>query len=158
MATPHDATAIAEIYNAHVDRRDCTMDLDHWAGEAVAERIRDSHVREAWLTAAEGDAVQGWAVVRPYSDRRGYRTTCEISLYIRPERTSCGIGQALFDQLVGRACQLDYHLAISRIFAANDGSIRFHRRNGFTIAGTLHEAGYIDGKWIDVVIMERVLG
>lgn len=156
-AVESDGPAIAAIYNAHIDRGDCTMDLVHWQPEEVSRRIVELDPREAWLAAVEQQTVVGWGAVRKYSPRGGYRTCCETSIYVTPEATGGGIGQALMDALLARSVALGYHLVVVRIFADNRRSLRFHERNGFANVGILHEAGLIDGKWIDVAILEKLL-
>lgn len=156
-AMEDDSSSIAEIYNRHIDRGDCTMDLEHWRPGDVRQRIVDIDPREAWIVATEQDAVVGWGAVRKYSPRAGYRTCCETSIYVAPEATGRGIGQQLIDALVAQCQALDYHLIVVRIFADNRRSRAFHERNGFSTVGILSEAGQINGRWIDVAILQRVL-
>lgn len=156
-AVQADGAAIAAIYNAHIDRRDCTMDLEHWQADVVTQRIVDLDPREAWIVAAEQDAVVGWGAVRKYSPRAGYRNCCETSIYVAPDVTGQGIGQRLIEALLSECQSLGYHLVVVRIFADNRRSRAFHERNGFSTVGILHEAGQINGQWIDVAILQRLI-
>jgi len=41
------------------------------------------------------------------------------------------------------------------IFPENSASIEIHKRCGFRIVGTREKLGSMDGRWRDVVLMER---
>jgi phosphinothricin acetyltransferase len=41
------------------------------------------------------------------------------------------------------------------IFPENEASIALHKRAGFRIVGTRERLGQMDGRWRDVVLMER---
>lgn len=36
--------------------------------------------------------------------------------------------------------------------------MRLYERYGFTTVGVYHEQGMLHGKWVDVIIMEKILG
>jgi phosphinothricin acetyltransferase len=46
---------------------------------------------------------------------------------------------------------------IAGVDADNEGSIRFHERLGFTKAAHLREVGFKFGRWLDLVLMQRIL-
>ena len=46
---------------------------------------------------------------------------------------------------------------MAKILAVNETSIRFHRRFGFEIVGQQRAIGYLNGRWYDVVILQRIL-
>lgn len=41
--------------------------------------------------------------------------------------------------------------------AYNTAGIALYTRTGFTRVGIFHEQGQLDGEWVDVVIMEKLL-
>ena len=47
---------------------------------------------------------------------------------------------------------------IARIVGGHDASIALHEKVGFEIVGTEKEVGRKQGRWLDVVVMERLLG
>lgn len=46
---------------------------------------------------------------------------------------------------------------VAAIDGANDGSIRFHERNGFRLVGRLPGVGTKHGRPLDLVLMQRDL-
>lgn len=47
---------------------------------------------------------------------------------------------------------------VAGIDAANAGSIRMHERLGFERAGLLREVGRKFDRWLDLVLMQRLVG
>jgi phosphinothricin acetyltransferase len=46
---------------------------------------------------------------------------------------------------------------VGAIDAANAGSIGLHQRLGFEHAGTVRQAGFKFGRWLDVAFYQRIL-
>ena len=42
-------------------------------------------------------------------------------------------------------------------FPWNTAGMALYRRRGFHTVGTYHEQGLLDGRWVDVVLMEKIL-
>jgi phosphinothricin acetyltransferase len=43
-------------------------------------------------------------------------------------------------------------------FPTNTPGMRLYHRHGFITVGTYHEQGLLEGRWVDVVAMEKMLG
>ena len=63
-------------------------------------------------------------------------------------------GQAELFELTAEDGRRGYTLEV-RI--SNAGAIRLYERLGFTTVGVYREQGWLDGAWVDVVIMEKLL-
>ncbi len=152
-----DAEAIREIYNHEVAGSTVTFDL---VPRTLAEQ-------EAWLTARsgahtvlvghDGPAIVGFASLSPYRDRPAYSTTVEDSIYVHRDRHGEGIGRTLLGALVETAGAHGFHTMIGRIVGGHEASIALHRSVGFTVVGTEREVGRKFGRWLDVVVMQRML-
>ncbi len=70
----------------------------------------------------------------------------------------CGVGSALLTTLLVEARRLGYHKLVLAAFPANAAGLRLYRRFGFREVGVYREQGLLDGRWVDVVVMERLLG
>ena len=55
------------------------------------------------------------------------------------------------------AGQHGFHTVIARIVGGHDASIALHKRLGFDEVGIEREVGRKFGKWLDVVVMQRLL-
>ncbi|MGK2957600.1 MAG: N-acetyltransferase family protein [Acidimicrobiales bacterium] len=158
LAQIDDAEAIRAIYNLEVTTSTATFDL-------VERTLKD---QQAWLVARSGahttlvavddaGAVVGFAAFSPYRDRPAYRTTVEDSVYVRRDHHGQGIGQLLLAELVEAAAMSGFHAMMARIVGDHEASIALHKGQGFTIVGTEREVGRKFSRWLDVVIMQRLL-
>ena len=157
LATVADAEAIRSIYNVEVLESTVTFDL-------VPRSLEE---QERWLTArsgahavlvAERDRdVIGFASLSPYRDRPAYSTTVEDSVYVHRAAQGEGVGRALLGALVDTATAHGFHAMMARSVGGHEASIALHRAHRFDIVGTEREVGRKMGRWLDVVVMERLL-
>src|SRR5262249_38800986 len=110
------------------------------------------------LVAVEGDGdVVGFASLSPYRPRPAYTPTVEDSVYVARDRRGAGVGRLLLGTLVELACDHGFHSVVARIVGGHDASIRLHTECGFATVGVEREVGRKFGKWLDVVVMQRML-
>ncbi len=118
----------------------------------------DQHGKSYPLLVAEADGqVVGWAALSPWSDRCAYKTTAEVSVYVEEGHQDRGIGARLMETLLEAGRQAGLHLAVARIVEGNPVSIRLHENIGFRTVGVMQEAGYKFGRYLDVIIMEKLM-
>ena len=152
-----DADAIRAIYNLEVAETTVTFDL-------VARSIDD---QQAWIdehsggypaiVAVDGAAVAGFASVSPYRPRPAYAPTVENSVYVRRDRQGAGVGKQLLGALVEVTREHGFHSMMARIVGGHEASIALHRSCGFAPVGVEREVGRKFGRWLDVVLMQRML-
>ena len=56
--------------------------------------------------------------------------------------------------MIAAAGTQGYHLLVGGIDAANRASIALHEQLGFTHAGTIREAGFKFGRWLDLAFYQ----
>jgi len=157
LATEADLPAINDIYNYYVLNSTCTFQTEPETSEDRA-RWFALHDELHPVTAAEIQGqVVGWASLSRYHARSAYRHTVEDSVYVREDLRSHGIGTALLKDLVERAKQLGHHSIVATISADQTGSIELHRRFNFLEAGHIREAGRKFDRWLDVILMQKML-
>jgi L-amino acid N-acyltransferase YncA len=157
LARADDAEAIRTIYNVEVTDSTVTFDL-------VPRSLED---QQAWLAAhsgaypaivaTAGGEVVGFAALSPYRSRPAYATTVEDSVYVRRDRRGNGYGRALLHELLALATGHGFHSVIGRIVGGHEPSIALHRACGFRLVGVEQEVGRKFGRWLDVVVMQRLL-
>lgn len=158
LARLDDAEPTARIYNREVLTTTVTFDL-------VARSLED---QRAWLAARSGahpavvaevdGAVVGFGCLWPYRDRPAYATSVEDSVYVDDAWRGQGVGGALLGELVGLATGHGFHAVMARIVGGHDASIALHRSCGFELVGIEREVGRKFGRWLDVALMQRLLG
>jgi len=158
-ATDLDLAAVLAIYNDVVATstaiyRDEPMGFDEY------EQWWRTRVAQGYpvLVAVSDDAVVGYATFGDFRAWPGYRFTVEHSVHVRSDQRGLGIGSLLVQALIERATQLGKHVMIAGVDAENAASIRFHERLGFESAAHLRQVGFKFGRWLDLVLMQRILG
>ena len=68
-----------------------------------------------------------------------------------------GIAGRLMTRLIELASKQDYHTMIGVIDAENAASIALHKSLGFKCGGTLRQAGFKFGRWLDVGFYQLIL-
>ena len=86
VAGPDEASGIAEIYTESILAMDSTMVLATVSTEYMRSKLDSLDPRETILAAYLKRAFVGWGLVKLYSDRPGYRLTCDTSLFLRMDR------------------------------------------------------------------------
>lgn len=158
LATLDDAEAIREIYNLEVTTSTATFDLvPRTLEEQRAWQAERSGARAVLVGVAEG-SVRGFGSLSPWRDRPAYATTVEDSVYVHRDHHGQGLGTALLGELVATATAHGFHACMARIVGGHEASIALHASCGFEVVGTEREVGRKFNRWLDVVVMERLLG
>jgi phosphinothricin acetyltransferase len=157
LATVNDAEAIRSIYNVEVLESTVTFDLVPRSLEEQQRWLTARSGAHAVLVAERGGDVIGFASLSPYRDRPAYSTTVEDSVYVHRDAQGAGVGKALLGALVDTATAHGFHAMMARIVGGHEASIALHRAHGFDVVGTEREVGRKMGRWLDVVVMQRLL-
>jgi phosphinothricin acetyltransferase len=156
-ASEDDAAPIAEIYNQGIEDRVATYET----------RLRSAEDQRAWLQSIasrypavvaqiDGEIV-GWAAAGPYRDRECYRGIGEFSMYVHRDWRGQGVGDLLLAALISEAERLGLWKLVSRIFPFNEASRALCRKHDFREVGVYEKHARLDGRWLDVVIVERLI-
>jgi L-amino acid N-acyltransferase YncA len=155
-----DAEAIRQIYNAEVTTTTVTFDIMPRSLADQVAYLSDRSGAHAVIVAADADdgTVVGYAALSPWRSKPAYATSVENSIYVHRDHQGRGIGRLLLDELTRVATARGFHAVFARIVGGHAASIRLHEAQGFEVVGTEREVGRKFGRWLDVVVMERLLG
>jgi L-amino acid N-acyltransferase YncA len=158
LVEARDADAIRTIYNREVVESTVTFDMVPRTLEEQRDWIAEHSGAHPALVAVEGDgAVIGFGSLTAYRPRPAYSPTVEDSVYVHPDHRGRGYGRRLLEELVQRGSDHGFHTVIARIVGHHEASIGLHARCGFEHAGTEREVGRKFNRWLDVVLMQRML-
>lgn len=157
QAGPDDAGAIAVIYNQGIEDRVATLESEPRTAEERRRWLAARGPRHPVLVAESGGEVVAWASLNPFNPRPAYDHVADFSIYIERGRRGRGVGGRLLAALVERAQALGYHKMVLAAFPFNKAGMALYERLGFTTVGVYREQGRLDGAWVDVILMERLL-
>jgi L-amino acid N-acyltransferase YncA len=158
LATPADAAPIAAIYapfcaqDSHV-----SFEVDPPGAEEMQRRITKTLAQWPWLVGEDDGAILGYVYACEHRERRAYRWSVDVSVYIQRQRRRTGLGRALYTSLFEVLKLQGYVNAYAGTSLPNEGSIGLHRSLGFEPVGVYSGVGFKGGAWHDVAWWQRLL-
>jgi len=157
LARLGDAEAIRTIYNREVTGSTVTFDLvPRTLADQEAWLVEHEGVHPAVVAESGGDVV-AFGSLAPYRSRPAYATTVEDSVYVRGDCRGLGLGRTILQELVRLGTMHGFHAVMARIVGGHEASIALHTACGFELVGIEREVGRKFGRWLDVVLMQRLL-
>jgi phosphinothricin acetyltransferase len=149
--TASDWPEVASVYAHGIATGDATFEE-----EVPTWRAWDaSHLGACRLVFVDDDEVLGWVALSPVSDRCAYQGVAEVSLYVAAGARGRGIGSDLLRRLIECSEAEGIWTLQAGIFPENVSSLGIHHRLGFRTVGTRERLGILNGRWRDVVLLER---
>jgi phosphinothricin acetyltransferase len=156
-ATLADVPAICDIHTQGIADRVATLDVEpHTLAEQV-EWLHRHGMRYPVIVAAQDAQIVGWASLNPFSSRAAYRFVADLSVYVERRWRGKGLGTILLHEIIARARALGYHKIVLSAFPSNTPGMRLYEKFGFRTVGIYREQGLVDGRWVDTIIMEKLL-
>jgi phosphinothricin acetyltransferase len=154
-ATTSDAAAIARIYNEGIAERIATFETRPRTPAEVEQWFDGAH--PIVLIEDNGEVI-AFASTSTYRPRECYAGIGEFSVYAARSSREKGAGRAAMLALFDAAREAGLWKLVSRVFVENTPSRALLRSIGFREVGIYERHAKLDGKWRDVVIVEKLLG
>jgi L-amino acid N-acyltransferase YncA/protein-tyrosine-phosphatase len=151
---PSDWSKVRAIYADGIATGNATFETEppEWKG------WDESHLPELRFVALEGGEVIGWAAASPVSDRCCYSGVVENSVYVAAGYGGRGIGRLLLSTLIEASEKAGVWTIQTGIFPENAASLALHEACGFRVVGRRERLGQLQGRWRDVMFLERRSG
>jgi phosphinothricin acetyltransferase len=182
LATATDAEAICRIYNQGIEDRVATLETElrtpderrQWlasrsprhpviVAEVTERSSADADPRRASLRPPSVQAgltvpaTIAWASLNVFNARECYRFVADISVYVERSWRGKGVGRVLLERLTELGRDHGFHKLVLSAFPGNAGGMALYAKSGFRTVGIYHEQGQLDGKWVDTIVMEKLL-
>jgi L-amino acid N-acyltransferase YncA len=153
-----DTQAILEIINYNILNSTALYDYNIRSLETQLAIFEDKLAKGFPVIVAECDnKLVGFGYYSEFRFREAYKFTVEHSVYADANFVGKGIGKLLMEELISLAKKQNLHTMIGVIDSENVSSIEFHEKFGFEIVGNIKESGYKFGRWLDSVIVQKML-
>jgi phosphinothricin acetyltransferase len=156
-ASSADAEAICVIYNQGIQDRLATLETEPRTPAERAAWLAARGPRHPVIVAESGGRVVGWGSLNSFNPRLVYDHVADFSVYVERAWRGKGVGRVLLEALVVKARALGYHKLVLAAFPFNEAGKRLYEKAGFRQVGVYKEQGRVDGRWVDIVIMEKLL-
>jgi phosphinothricin acetyltransferase len=157
-ATAADAPALAALLNHWIEHTAVTFNPVPRTTDdilaMIATKEADGH---AFLVAEEDGKILGQASYGQFRGGAGYKTCMEHSISLAPDTHGKGLGRALMQAIEDHARAAGAHQMIAGVSGENPDGRAFHDRMGYRHIATVPEAGFKFGRYIDLVLMQKIL-
>jgi L-amino acid N-acyltransferase YncA len=149
-----DWEAVCAIYSQGIATGDSTFETlaPDW------EKWDRDHLPSCRLVARSDEGILGWAALSAVSTRPVYSGVAEASLYVATHARRKGVGRALLSALIQASENEGIWTVQAGIFPGNIPSLELCKRAGFRVVGVRERLGRMQGRWRDVVFLERRSG
>jgi L-amino acid N-acyltransferase YncA len=157
LATAADAEAICRIYNQGIEDRVATLETELRTPEERRRWLAERDPRYPVIVAeADGQPV-GWGSLNLFNPRAAYRFVADFSIYVERAWRGRGVGRSMLETLLELARQHGFHKLVLSAFPFNAGGMALYQTLGFRTVGIYREQGMLDGRWVDTIVMEKLL-
>ncbi|MFJ4617483.1 GNAT family N-acetyltransferase [Streptomyces sp. NPDC088812] len=153
--TEADLPEVLATLNHAIRHTDATLDHEEKTLDDLRDWLAAHHGRYPALAAEQEGRLAGYGTLSPFSSRRGYLASAEISIYLAPDARGRGVGSALCARLTELAEQAGMSTVIAFISSGNEPSRRMVLRAGYRHEGVLRQVGYKLGRLTDLDIFQR---
>ena len=101
--------------------------------------------------------VRGWASINPFNSRCCYSGVGDLSIYIERGCRGMGLGKTLLKALLDTAKKQEFHKIVLSTFEYNEAGKSLYRALGFREVGTYVNQGVLDGSFVNITIMEKLI-
>lgn len=152
-----DAAAICDIYNQGIEDGDATLETRLRSVDEQRAWLASRDERHPVLVAERAGSIVGWGSLNAFNPRAAYDHVSDFSVYVARASRGAGIGRGLLEKLIETAREIGYHKMVLAAFDWNLPGIALYKRMGFRQVGVYREQGRLNGRWVDTVIMEKIL-
>lgn len=147
-----DWTAVCQIYAEGLSAGDATFETAVPTWQTWDTNHHSKCRLAAW---SDADEIIGWAALTAVSKRQVYIGVAEVSVYVATKARGQGVGKQLLQALIGCSEAAGIWTLQAGIFPENEASVRLHQQAGFRIVGQRERLGQQNGRWRDVLLLER---
>ena len=151
--------AILEILNEAIVNSTALYDYQPRALHSITGWFEAKRAGQfpVWGAIDDVGKLLGFATYGTFRAWPAYKYSVEHSVYVAADARGLGVGKRLMARLIESAREQQKHVLIGGIDAQNVASRAFHEKLGFVHAGTIEQAGFKFGRWLDLAFYQLIL-
>ncbi|MBT2654573.1 N-acetyltransferase [Bacillus sp. ISL-18] len=157
LASINDLKSILHIYNQGIEDRVATLEEDQKDIGYMTEWFNIHNGRFTVIVIENNNEIVGWTSLNPYSNRCAYVGVADLSIYIRRDYRGRGVGSFLLKEIECTAIRNQFNKIVLFTLPFNHLGQGLYRKNGYREVGVFKNQGKLDGRFVDVMIMEKIL-
>ncbi|WP_457278575.1 N-acetyltransferase family protein [Polaromonas sp. P5_D5] len=153
------AGQILAIFNEAIVNSTALYDYKPRAPESMVTWFATKRANGFPVVGMEDDSgkLLGFASYGTFRAFPAYKYTVEHSVYVEKDSRGLGLGHKLLEAIVARAEAQGMHVLVGAIDLDNAVSIALHKRLGFEHSGTIKQAAFKFGRWLDLAFLQKTL-
>ena len=153
------AEAIRAIFNEAIVNSTALYDYELRTTEMMAAWFEAKSKAKYPVIGIEDDSgeLMGFGSYGTFRAWPAYKYSVEHSVYVDARFRGQGIGKRVLQEIIAAAQGQGYHILVGGIDASNSISIRLHESLGFKYCGTIQQAGFKFGRWLDLAFYQLIL-
>ncbi len=157
-AKTDDLTDILSMYNDAILNTTAVYEYEPFTETYINHWFKEKEASHFPVLIAENESgILGFATYGTFRHRSAYRTTAEHSVYVKSEFQGQGFGKILLDAILEEAKRNGIHVLVGGIDSSNLISIQLHQKFGFEEVARMKEVAFKFDKWLDLVLMQKIL-
>ncbi len=160
-ATIDDVPTITDLFNALISTTTIAWRDQPASADEMLDWFAHQHENGDPVLVADDHGITvgytSWTAFRGGDRFPGYRHTVEHTIHVDGNYHGQGIGRSLLTALIEIARQRGLHVMVAGIDADNTASIALHHGLGFAEVARMPETGRKFDRWLDLVLMQRIL-
>lgn len=153
-----DLQSVGDLWNQAIRETLITFNSVEKTAEDMADLLTEKRrLGQGFFVAENAGVVVGFAVYGQFRNGIGYAPTMEHSIFLSPGARGKGAGRALMTMMEDFAATSGVHSMWAGVSSANPAGRDFHAALGYAEIATLREVGYKWGRWLDLILMQKIL-
>ncbi len=140
MAERH-CLGVMDIINYYIENTGYTF-IERPIPYRLYEPLMATLGKELSLVAQEEGLVRGVIMFKKYSPMSFFEGVCEMGIYVHKDYRKKGIGSDMLKAAIPMLKENGKRMICSTVSSLNDGSIAFHKANGFRDMGAYENIGF----------------
>jgi L-amino acid N-acyltransferase YncA len=153
------ASQILAIFNEAIVNSTALYDYKPRAPESMVAWFATKRANGFPVIGMEDDSgkLLGFASYGTFRAFPAYKYTVEHSVYVEKGSRGLGLGRKLLEAVIAKAGEQGMHVLVGAIDLDNTTSIELHKRLGFEHCGTIKQAAFKFGRWLDLAFLQKTL-
>lgn len=152
-----DFEKVKEIYDYYILNSTATFHTEPIQIKELKETIYIGHPKYKSFFMVLDNKIGGYCYFAPYKKRQAYDRSAEVTLYLKPEFTSKGIGSETLRLLEPIASECDIKVLLAIITGENNSSIQLFEKMGYEKCAHFKQVGEKFGRILDVVAYQKMI-
>ncbi|MBB2480522.1 N-acetyltransferase [Bacillus sp. APMAM] len=148
---------VLSIYNEGIEDRVATLETETKDLTYMLNWFQNHQNRYPVIVAERLGEIIGWASLNKYNTRNAYDGVADLSVYIKRTHRGKGIGGKLLSAIEAHAKENEFHKIVLSTFPFNELGQGLYKKKGYREVGVFENQGKLDGEYVDVMVMEKLL-